>query len=246
MTSASPGSSPRPEGRPSSGSPPDDRDVAPPDGADLGPEGEPRDLAKTDEIPPPESLDPDQARLDRAKEGDDDAFEEIVRAHQNRVYSKVYYMVHDRGLAEDLAQETFLRVYLGLPSFREECRLSTWIHRIAVNVVLHHFEKASAQKRRGREISIDRSQTGPDERVLEIPDRRNLPDEVAVNRERQRRILAAVAELPDDFRLVLALRELEKQSYQEIGAALDLPMGTVKSKIFRARQILQEKLKEVL
>lgn len=193
--------------------------------------------------------DPDMATLERAREGDESAFEEIVLAFQDAVFSKIYYMTHDRTLAEDLSQETFLRVYLGLSSFRGESKLRTWIYRISVNVVLHHFEKMNAQKRRGHVVSIHGGSSGADggeRQTIDLADQRNLPDEIAVNRERRAKILAAVAELPEEFRLVLALRELEKQSYQEIGASLDLPMGTVKSKIFRARQILQEKLEGIL
>ncbi|MEM7263880.1 MAG: sigma-70 family RNA polymerase sigma factor, partial [Planctomycetota bacterium] len=149
--------------------------------------------------------------------------------------------------AEDLTQEAFFRAYLGLDSFRYEAKFSTWLTRIAINVVLHHFERKRAQKRTARVFSIDAARDRPGSPgQTEIPDRTYLPDEWAVRNERQVAIVEAVAELPEDFRSALALRELQQLSYQEIAESLGLPIGTVKSKIFRARAILQEKLKGIL
>jgi len=190
-------------------------------------------------------IDPDRLECERAARGDRAAFEELVRRHQDRVYTRIYFMVRDRDTAADLTQEALLRAWRGLPSFRGESLFSTWLARVAVNVTRHHFERVGAQKRRGREVSIHAS-SSEDGHDLEIPDRKHLPEERAIQSESQRRILEAVAELDPVFRLALALRELHGYSYQEIGAELDLPIGTVKSKIFRARQQLQEKLRDLL
>jgi RNA polymerase sigma-70 factor (ECF subfamily) len=190
-------------------------------------------------------IDPDRIECERAARGDRAAFEELVRRHQDRVYTRIYFMVRDRETAADLTQEALLRAWRGLPSFRGESLFSTWLARVAVNVTRHHFERIGAQKRRAREISIHAS-TAEDGRDLEIPDRKNLPEEWAMRGEKQRRILEAVAELDPVFRMALALRELHGRSYQEIGEELGLPIGTVKSKIFRARQQLQEKLRDLL
>jgi RNA polymerase sigma-70 factor (ECF subfamily) len=182
----------------------------------------------------------------RAAAGDEPAFESLVRRHQDRVFTRIFFMVRDRETAADLTQEALLRAWRGLPRFRGESLFSTWLARVAVNVTRHHFEKVGARKRRGKEISIHAPLAHEGGREIEIPDRTHLPDEWAVRNEHQRRILAAVGELEPEFRMALALRELHGYSYQEIGAELDLPIGTVKSKIFRARQQLQEKLRDLL
>jgi len=196
-------------------------------------------------VEPERRIDPDRLDWERAARGDRAAFEGLVRRHQDRVYTRIYFMVRDRETAADLTQDALLRAWRGLPSFRGESLFSTWLARVAVNVTRHHFERVGAQKRRAREVSIHAS-TVDDGRTMEIPDRKNLPDEWAARSESQRRILAAVAELDPVFRVALALRELQGYSYQEIGEELGLPIGTVKSKIFRARQQLQEKLKDLL
>ncbi len=191
--------------------------------------------------------DPDRELVSAALSEDSRAFEELVRRHQDSVYTRIFFMVRDHGLAEDLAQEAFLKAYLGLKNFRGESRFSTWLGRIAVNVTLHYFEKAGAQKRSAKVISIHAPQRGPEEGgQIEIEDRTHLPDEWAVRNERQAAILKAVGELDPEYRIALALRELYGYSYMEITEALQIPIGTVKSKIFRARQMLKEKLEGML
>lgn len=193
--------------------------------------------------------DPDAEVLATALTGDTRAFEELVVRHQNRIYTHVHFMVRDAEIALDLAQECFLRAWRGLASFRGEARFGTWLKRIAVNVTLHHFERTRAQKRSARVRSI--SAPGPageqeGQGDFEIPDERQPPDRQAIDNERQDAIERAVAELEPEYRTALALRELHGYSYQEITEALGVPIGTVKSKIFRARQMLQEKLKDHL
>lgn len=190
-------------------------------------------------------IDPDRLDVERAARGDDAAFEALVRRHQDRVYTRIQFMVRDRETAADLTQEAFLRAWRGLAGFRGESLFSTWLARVAVNVTRHHFERVGALKRKAKELSIHAT-TSEDDRDLEIPDRTHLPEERAMRHEGQRRILEAVAELDPVFRFALALRELHGYSYQEIGEELGLPIGTVKSKIFRARQQLQDKLRDLL
>ncbi|MEM7167330.1 MAG: sigma-70 family RNA polymerase sigma factor [Planctomycetota bacterium] len=190
--------------------------------------------------------DPDAATLAAAVDGDDSAFEELVRRHQDRVYTNIYFMVHDRELAADLSQECFLRAYRGLRSFQGRSLFATWLKRIAVNVTLHHFEKARAQKRTATVISISQERSDGEESQLQIAAQGRSPDEVLEDRERRTAIEDAVAELEPEYRTALALRELHGYSYREITEVLNLPIGTVKSKIFRARQILQEKLKDLI
>ena len=195
--------------------------------------------------PNPGAADPDLALVQAASAGDHHSFEELVKRHQNRVYTRIRFMVRDPGVAEDLAQEAFLKAYLGLRSFRGDSRFSTWLNRISVNVTLHHFEKNQAQKRRSGTISLSAmgGDVGGD---LEIEDRSQLPQEWAIENERQSLVIQAVAELAPEYRLALSMRDLYGHSYMEISETLDMPIGTVKSKIFRARQLLKEKLKGVL
>lgn len=183
----------------------------------------------------------------RAAEGDTEAFERLVLRHQDKVYSRIYFMVRHRETASDLAQEAFFKAWKGLPKFRGESLFSTWLARIAVNVTHHYFEKQRAQKRAGKEVSIDAPLRALDgDATFEISDSTHLPEEWAMRNERQQQILEAVASLEPEFREALALRELHQLSYQEIAEELDLAVGTVKSKIFRARKALQEKLKGIL
>lgn len=209
-----------------------------PERDDNGPSGAPGD-AET-------GVDPDAATVAAAQAGDDQAFEQLVVKHQDRIYSNIYFMVHDRELASDLAQECFLRAYRGLSSFRAEARFATWLKRISVNVTLHHFERSRAQKRSGRVFSISQATGEDSEGDYEIEDPSRAPESVAIDQEHKQAILDAVGDLEPEYRMALTLRELEGYSYGEIQEALGLPIGTVKSKIFRARQILQEKLKDLL
>ena len=198
-------------------------------------------------IPLPDGEDPDRGLVEAARGGDQRSFEKLVLRHQDRIYTRISFMVKDRGLAEDLTQEAFLKAYLGLGSFRGESLFSTWLGRISVNVTLHHIEKSRALKRTAPIISIhsaQQSREGGGE--IEIADRRHLPDEMAVRNERQKAILTAVAELSAEYRIAFGLRELYGYSYREISETLDVPIGTVKSKIFRARQLLKEKLEGIL
>lgn len=190
--------------------------------------------------------DPDRAEFRRAANGDERAFEVLVERHQDRVFTRLFFLVRNRETAADLTQEAFLRAWRGLPSFREESLFTTWLAKVALNVTRHHWERQRAQKRTRREFSIDAPYRDEDGGGYEIADSTHLPDEWALRNERQKRILEAVGELDPEFREALSLRELHGYSYQEISETLDLPIGTVKSKIFRARQALQEKLKDLL
>ena len=195
-------------------------------------------------VPP---ADPDLLDCRRAAEGDAAAFERLVLRHQDKVFSRIYFMVRHRETAADLTQEALFKAWKGLPKFRGDSLFTTWLSRVAINVTHHHFEKQRAQKRARREVSIDAPlRTLGEDATFEISDSTHLPEEWAMRNERQQQILEAVASLEPEFREALALRELHQLSYQEIAEELDLAVGTVKSKIFRARQALQEKLKGIL
>lgn len=191
--------------------------------------------------------DPDLEWVRRAARGECTAFDELVRRHQSRVYTRISFMTRDRDLALDLTQEAFLKAWRNIAGFRAEATFSTWLGRIAVNVTLHHFERARARKRGGRTLSIERGHDPDgDERGIVVEDRTQDPVDWAIRDERQAAIVRAVEGLEEEYRLALTLREMHGFSYQEIADGLEIPIGTVKSRIFRARQMLQEKLQGLL
>jgi RNA polymerase sigma-70 factor (ECF subfamily) len=166
----------------------------------------------------------------RAQGGDEDAFEQLVRAHQRYVFNLAYRVLGDRNEAEDVAQETFVRAWRGLPSFRAECRFTTWLYRIARNVCLNRLPRLEAELRQTEELS----------QPLASPD--PAPDEVVGARERQALLHSELARLPERYRLVLTLRYLQGFSYAEIADVLSLPLGTVKTHLHRGREALAARL----
>lgn len=160
----------------------------------------------------------------RCQAGDDAAFGELVDRYKNLVYAMVYRMVNDRGQADDLAQEVFLKVHRGLPYFRGEARLATWIYRIVANVCLQ------ARTKRREVTPAD-----------ELPDR-GAPDAAFADLELRDRLEKAIAQLPDQYRLLIAAHYLQGVQYEALAEALDIPLGTVKTHLYRAKRQLRELL----
>ena len=175
--------------------------------------------------------------VDRAKNGDQDAFEQLVLNNQNRVYTLALRMVNDREEAADLAQEAFLKAWQGLPSFQGDSSFSTWVYRLASNVCIDYLRKQKRRREVEPVLSLDDEESGWTEPADWDQDpQRQL--------ERSRAVARGLEALPDHHRQVLALRELSGLSYQEIGQALELDIGTVKSRIARARLALRKILLE--
>lgn len=197
----------------------------------------------------PGSSDDDPARelMFRAQRGDVDAFRGLIEAYQDRVYRVVTAVLHcDRGTAEDLCQEVFLRVHRGLPGFDGSARLAAWVHTIATNVAITEYRRRRTQKRNRRTLSLDAPVAGTDDLFIDPAGRERAPDDRAHQREFVERVRACVRELPDEFRDAVVLRDMEGLSYEEIAATLDLPPGTVRSRIHRGRLLLQEMLQGFL
>lgn len=165
----------------------------------------------------------------RAQNGDRNAFSELVRIHAQGVLNVVYRMCGDMQVAEDAAQETFIQAWLRLPSYRPQASLRNWLYRIAVNSAIDMLRK---EKRilpgAVEDLSLKESEPGPEALVASF--------------ERTEMVQEAVLALPDASRAVLVLREFEDLSYQEIAEALDIPVGTVMSRLNYARKLLKEKL----
>jgi RNA polymerase sigma-70 factor (ECF subfamily) len=168
-----------------------------------------------------------------AQNGDRNAFSELVRVHAQGVLNVIYRMCGDAQLAEDAAQETFLRAWQNLPSYRPQASLRNWLYRIAVNT-------ASDMLRRERRILPD------DIEDLHLTDGQPGLETVVSHNERRAMVQDAVLSLPDASRAVLVLREYEGLSYQEISSTLDIPVGTVMSRLNYARNTLKAKLQPQL
>ena len=182
----------------------------------------------------------DQALVTRCQHGDVGAFEELVRRYEKRVYNLAYRMSGNPDDACELAQEAFLKVFNALDSFKGQSSFSTWLYRIAANACLDQLRS------RGRHpvTSLDDPiVTNKGETIgKQILDNAPRPDEVVERRELQAAVQGAIASLPEDYRIILVLRDLQDLSYQQIAEYLDLSLGTVKSRLNRARLALKDKL----
>ncbi|MBL8752416.1 MAG: sigma-70 family RNA polymerase sigma factor [Planctomycetes bacterium] len=198
-------------------------------------------LGKSSEAP--DEVDLAREPMLRARQGDPDAFRVLVEMFQDRVMRVMTSVLHcDRALAEDLAQEVFLRVYKGLPEFDGEGRFVAWLHTIAMNVAISEYRKRRTMKRDRRTLSIDAPIAGTDDLYVTPAGREVDPGEQAHQHEFLAKVRACVQQLPDEFRAAVVLRDMESLSYEEIAEALELPIGTVRSRIHRGRLLLQAML----
>ena len=197
--------------------------------------------------PPPSSdSDSDAVLVQRAVAGDQRAFELLVIKYQRRLQRLIGRLVRDTDLVEDIAQETFIRAYRALPQFRGESQFYTWLYRIAVNTA-----KKFLQERKRSPTMSDRAFVANEDndetfRGVVEPINDETPESVLAAKEIAAAVNSGLAALPLDLRQALTLREIEGLSYEEIAAVMDCPMGTVRSRIFRARELISAKLKPML
>jgi RNA polymerase sigma-70 factor (ECF subfamily) len=170
----------------------------------------------------------------RARDGDEAAFGELVRRHERRVFRIVYRMLRDRDQAEDVTQITFVRAFRSLHRYKDEFDFHPWLYRIAVNAALTQIDR----RKRERKVDID----DVPERHLPHPTHEESPLEETGRRELLERLDRAVRLLPEDQRAVFLLRTAEGLSYDEIARTLDIPRGTVMSRLSRAREALRRHL----
>ena len=182
-------------------------------------------------------MDPDRALVEAAAGGSREAFDELVRRHQAAMITLARVLTSGRGDAEDLAQEVFVRAWRSLRSFRGDSTFRTWLHRVAINVI------RTSQSRQGRLMRVFVSR-GPGR--CSAPDPASGEEPVDATLARRQVIDRALAALPDDLRVAVTLRDLQGLDYKEIAAALDVPIGTVESRIFRARQKLKPLLASLM
>jgi RNA polymerase sigma-70 factor, ECF subfamily len=180
-----------------------------------------------------------------AKEGREPAFRELVRRYERPVFSLIFRMVRDREMAEDLAQDTFIKVLNNIDRYRPEFKLSSWLFKIANNVTIDHL-----RKRQLATVSLDGSphaQTAAEAQAtsLDVESRGESALEAIESRELGSAIELAIGKLRPEYRSCILLRHVEGRSYEEIAATLDLPLGTVKTYIHRARHELREALEDL-
>ncbi len=169
----------------------------------------------------------------RAQSGERNAFNELIRIHAQGVMNVIYRMCGDARIAEDAAQETFIQAWLHLPSYRPQTSLRSWLYRIAVNAATDMLRK---EKRILPNALED----------LQLQDPGLGPEALFFEQERTALVQKAILSLPDASRVVLVLREYEGMSYQQIAEALDIPVGTVMSRLNYARKTLRDKLEQKL
>ena len=169
-----------------------------------------------------------------AAKGRTEAFEELVRLHEKKVYALTLRMCGNPEDARDTAQEAFLSAWRGLPSFRGEAGFSTWLYRLASNAAIDQLRR---NRRQREEASLDAGE-------MDTPDQSPGPQEAAEGSELQRAVADGLASLSEDHRRILLLREYQALSYDEIAQTLDMDLGTVKSRISRARRALRKILLE--
>jgi RNA polymerase sigma-70 factor (ECF subfamily) len=184
--------------------------------------------------------DPDAELLDRWQAGDESAFGDLVRRHQRRVFGLVLRMLGNREEAEDVAQEAFLSLHRHGRRFRRQARFSTFVYRVAANAALNR--RRTLGRKRAREEALARRQDAG----FDLPVTPRDPESAASGSQIQARVQAALLELSPDLRVAIVLCDIEGQSYSDIAVMLQIPEGTVKSRIHRARHALRGHLKALV
>ena len=184
----------------------------------------------------------DQKLVAQVQRGDTSAFDLLVRKYQHKIMKLIGRYVRDRSEVEDVAQEAFIKAYRAIRSFRGESAFYTWLYRIAVNTAKNYLD-SQGRRPPGSDMEIDDAEliggnTGLRDQAT--PERNLLTEEIATTVNR------ALEALPEDLRTAITLRELEGLSYEEIAQVMDCPIGTVRSRIFRAREMIDHQLKPLL
>ncbi|WP_031433455.1 RNA polymerase sigma factor RpoE [Methylomarinum vadi] len=184
----------------------------------------------------------DQELVQRVQQGDKSAYDLLVLKYQHKIVQLVNRFVKDPSEAQDVAQEAFIKAYRALGNFRGDSAFYTWLYRIAINTAKNYLVSRS---RRYSDYEVDVQDA---EQVENAPQLKGLetPDSILMNEQIVDAIKSAIENLPDEMRTAIMLREFEGMSYEEIAQAMDCPVGTVRSRIFRAREAIDQKLTPLL
>ena len=185
----------------------------------------------------------DHALVERAQAGDGQAFEVLFAKYQRKVARLLSRYIRDQAEVEDVSQEAFIKAYRALPSFRGESAFYTWLYRISINTAKNYLVAQGRRAPTSTEVDADDAESFDDAGQLRDI---NTPESLLQSRQIGETIDAAMAGLPEDLRRAIMLREIEGLSYEEIAEAMNCPIGTVRSRIFRAREVVAEKLRPLL
>jgi RNA polymerase sigma-70 factor (ECF subfamily) len=188
-----------------------------------------------------ESAESDLSLVERVQRGEKSAFDVLVLRYQHKVLKLVMRYIRDSMEAEDVAQDAFIKAYRALPGFRGDSAFYTWLYRIAINTAKNALVSS---KRRPIDYSMDLQDPDQFELQARMKDE-ETPEHLVLTEEIRETVNGAMAELPEDLKTAIVLREIDGLSYEEIAAAMDCPVGTVRSRIFRAREAIDRKLRPI-
>lgn len=189
---------------------------------------------------PSESSEQDRLLVEQALTGDESAYQVLMEKYKNALYHHIRKMVRDRSEIDDLVQESFIKAFSALDSYSTQYAFSTWLYKIATNHTIDYL-----RKRKLPTYSIDKPiKTKEGEMEYELPDTTYRPDRHIVEDQRRNLIQEAIDALPPKYYRVIVMRHQQEKSYEEIARELDLPLGTVKAHIFRARELLNKYLRD--
>ena len=184
----------------------------------------------------------DQLLVERVQKGDKRAFDLLILKYQHRIVSLVTRYVSDSSEAQDVAQEAFIKAYRAIGRFRGDSAFYTWLYRIAINTAKNWIVAKNRRPPASDIDAVDAEQYGMSSRLKET----STPENEMMREEIERTVYDTIAELPEDLRTAIMLREMDGMSYEEIATTMECPIGTVRSRIFRAREAIDEKLKPLI
>jgi|SRR5215203_106396 len=185
----------------------------------------------------------DQQLVERVQRGDKAAFNLLVVKYQRKIFRLLSRLIRDQAEIEDVAQEAFIKAYRALPNFRGESAFYTWLYRIAINTAKNHLVSQGRRAPTSTPSDVEDAETFDDgDHLRDL----NTPDSMLVTKQVAEAVNRAIDQLPEDLRTAIVLRELEGLSYEEIAESMQCPIGTVRSRIFRAREAIAVELKPIL
>lgn len=194
-------------------------------------------------FPPMSDREIDQRLVERVQRGDKQAFGLLVSKYQRKLMRLLSRLIRDAGEVEDVAQETFIKAYRALPSFRGDSAFYTWLYRIGINTAKNYL--VSQGRRAPTSTGFDSEEAESFEEGEQLRDI-NTPERMLLSKQIGETVESAMQALPEELRTAIVLRELEGLSYEEIAGIMDCPIGTVRSRIFRAREAIADRLKPML
>ena len=185
----------------------------------------------------------DQLLVDRAQHGDKKAFEILVLKYQRKLMRLISRLIRDQAEAEDVVQEAFIKAYRALPQFRGDSAFYTWLYRIGINTAKNYLVTQGRRAPTSTEADVEEAETFDDgDQLRDI----NTPESMLATKQIAETVNLAMEVLPEELRIAITLREIEGLSYEDIAEAMHCPIGTVRSRIFRAREAIAEKLRPLL